>query len=119
VLTAYESQRRLTVNFLAGARRKRISYSPKGLYEAWLDLDAASKVYVVTVVGLVVSVRYAFIHCTGSLTHSYSLFLPLYSSLDRVASMPPMDSLAYRPIISPVAGVLNGMYLSWLSLALG
>lgn len=44
-------------DFLAGARKKRVSWTPKGLFEAWLDLDAAAKVYVGTVVGLIVSVR--------------------------------------------------------------
>jgi hypothetical protein len=66
VLTAYESQRRLTVNFLAGARKKRISYSPRGLVEAWIDLDAASKVYVITVIGLVVSFIPAVVLFFGS-----------------------------------------------------
>lgn len=56
VLKAYESQRRLRVNFLEVAQKKRLSVTPKGLYEAWLDLDATAKVYVGTVVGLIVSV---------------------------------------------------------------
>jgi hypothetical protein len=46
----------MTRNFLEGARRKRISYTPLGLYEAWRDLDAAKKVYFGTLVGLVVTV---------------------------------------------------------------
>jgi hypothetical protein len=56
VLTAYESQRRLTRNYLEGARRKRLSYTPMGLWEAWTDLDAAMKVYVGSIVGFAVSV---------------------------------------------------------------
>ncbi|KAI4618142.1 uncharacterized protein J4E87_008152 [Alternaria ethzedia] len=55
VLTAYESQRRMTRNFLEGARKKRMSYTPLGLLEAWRDLDAAKKVYFGTLVGLVLS----------------------------------------------------------------
>jgi hypothetical protein len=60
VLTAYESQRRLTRNFLEGARRKRLSYTPRGLWDAWIELDAAKKVYVGTVLGLIISVRYNY-----------------------------------------------------------
>jgi hypothetical protein len=56
VLTAYESQRRLTRNFLEGARRKRLTYTPRGLWEAWTDLDAAMKVYVGSVAGIIISV---------------------------------------------------------------
>ncbi|KAF2715554.1 hypothetical protein K504DRAFT_397003, partial [Pleomassaria siparia CBS 279.74] len=55
VLTIYESQNRLQRNFLEGARKKRISYTPRGLWAVWRDLNAASKVYVGTVVGLVIS----------------------------------------------------------------
>jgi hypothetical protein len=49
----------MTRNFLEGARRKRVSYTPRGLYEEWRDLDAARKVYLGTYVGLVVSVSKA------------------------------------------------------------
>jgi hypothetical protein len=56
VLKAYESQRRLGKNFLEGARKKRLTLTPGGLYEAWVALDATAKVYVGTVVGLTVSV---------------------------------------------------------------
>ncbi|OAG18441.1 hypothetical protein CC77DRAFT_190843 [Alternaria alternata] len=66
VLTAYESQRRMTRNFLEGARRKRISYTPLGLYEAWRDLDAAKKVYFGTLVGLVLSFLPAIMLFFGS-----------------------------------------------------
>ncbi|EOA85300.1 uncharacterized protein SETTUDRAFT_90966 [Exserohilum turcica Et28A] len=55
VLTVYENQCRMTRDFLEGARKKRISYTPRGLYEAWRDLDPAKKVYVGTVAGLVIS----------------------------------------------------------------
>src|SRR4051812_1733032 len=57
VLKAYESQRRLKRNFLEGARKERLLFTPRGIYEAWLDLDAAAKVYIGTVVGLIISVR--------------------------------------------------------------
>lgn len=57
VLTAYESQRRMTRNFLDGARKKRMSYTPSGLFVAWKDLGAASQVYVLTLLGLVVTVN--------------------------------------------------------------
>ncbi|KAF2124818.1 hypothetical protein P153DRAFT_379403 [Dothidotthia symphoricarpi CBS 119687] len=66
VLTTYESQRRLTRNFLEGARKKRLSYTPQGLYEAWRNLDASTKVHVATVIGLVVSFVPAIILFFGS-----------------------------------------------------
>jgi hypothetical protein len=47
-------------DFLEGARKKRFSYTFKGLWEAWLDLDAAMKVYVGSVAGLVLSVSKIF-----------------------------------------------------------
>jgi hypothetical protein len=46
----------MTRNFLEGARRKRVSYTPRGFYEAWRDLGAARKVYLGTYVGLITSV---------------------------------------------------------------
>jgi hypothetical protein len=46
----------MKTDFLAGARKKRLSWTPRGLLEAWLGLDAAAKVYVGTVIGLVISV---------------------------------------------------------------
>ncbi|KAF2265181.1 hypothetical protein CC78DRAFT_208083 [Lojkania enalia] len=55
VLKAYESQRRLRRDFLEGARKKRFRFTPHGLYDAWLGLDATAKVYVGTVVGLILS----------------------------------------------------------------
>ncbi|KAE8833111.1 hypothetical protein CFE70_004161 [Pyrenophora teres f. teres 0-1] len=66
VLTAYESQRRMTRNFLEGARKKRLSYTPRGLLEAWLDLDAARKVYLGTLVGLTLSFFPAILLFFGS-----------------------------------------------------
>jgi len=79
VLTAYESQNRLRRNFLEGARKKRISYTPKGLWEAWLSLDAACKVYVGTIAGLVISFIPAVILFFGSRRFhgSYGAFGPV------------------------------------------
>lgn len=66
VLTAYESQRRLTRNFLEGARKKRVEFTPQGLYEAWRGIDAARKVYFGTLVGLAVSFIPAVVLFFGS-----------------------------------------------------
>ncbi|KAH7080873.1 hypothetical protein FB567DRAFT_114530 [Paraphoma chrysanthemicola] len=66
VLSAYESQLRLRRDFLEGARKKRFSYTFKGLWEAWLDLDAAMKVYVGSVAGLVLSLIPTIILFFGS-----------------------------------------------------
>lgn len=71
-MKAYESQRRLQKDFLAGARKKRISYTPRGLVEAWMDLDAAAKVYAGTCIGLVTSVSLSYPRCTAFL-RSYRL----------------------------------------------
>lgn len=57
VLTVYENQHRLAENFLDAARKKRVSWTPKGLWEAWQATDAAEKVAIGTLVGLLVSVR--------------------------------------------------------------
>lgn len=46
----------MTRNFLEGARKERIQYTPTGLWKAWINLNAATKVYVLTLVGLIVSV---------------------------------------------------------------
>ncbi|KAH8731630.1 hypothetical protein GQ44DRAFT_642883 [Phaeosphaeriaceae sp. PMI808] len=75
VLTAYESQRRLARNFLEGARKKRVSYTPRGLWEAWISLNAALKVYVGSIVGLVLSIFLAIILFFGSRRfHGYGVF---------------------------------------------
>ncbi|KAH9872408.1 hypothetical protein IAQ61_005243 [Plenodomus lingam] len=66
VLTAYESQRRLTRNFLEGSRKKHLSYTPRGLYQAWMGLDVTRQVYIATLVGLIVSVVPSFILFIGS-----------------------------------------------------
>ncbi|OAL56330.1 hypothetical protein IQ07DRAFT_4545 [Pyrenochaeta sp. DS3sAY3a] len=79
VLTAYESQRRLERNFLEGSRKKRLSYTPRGLFEAWIDLGAATKVYVGTLIGLVISFVPAIILFFGShrFHSSYGFFGPV------------------------------------------
>ncbi|KAF2683678.1 hypothetical protein K458DRAFT_339737 [Lentithecium fluviatile CBS 122367] len=83
VLKAYESQRRLQKDFLAGARKKRLSYTPCGLFEAWMDLDAAAKVYVGTCVGLVLSFIPAIILFFGSRRFhaGYGFFGPVVSAI--------------------------------------
>jgi hypothetical protein len=57
VLKAYETQRRLRKNFLEVARKKRVALTPRGVCEAWLDLDATEMVYIGTITVLVISVR--------------------------------------------------------------
>ncbi|KAF2849159.1 hypothetical protein T440DRAFT_138711 [Plenodomus tracheiphilus IPT5] len=66
VLTAYESQRRMTRNFLEGSRKRHVSSTPRGLYQAWTELDATRQVYFATLIGLVVSVVPSFILFIGS-----------------------------------------------------
>ncbi|KAJ4376770.1 hypothetical protein N0V86_006887 [Didymella sp. IMI 355093] len=66
VLTAYESQRRMTRNFLESTRKERTSFTPAGLCRAWKKLDAASKVYVLTLMGLIISFVPALILYFGS-----------------------------------------------------
>ncbi|KAF2194604.1 hypothetical protein K469DRAFT_725886 [Zopfia rhizophila CBS 207.26] len=82
VLKAYESQRRLKRNFLEGARKKRLDFTLRGIYEAWLDLDAAAKVYVGTVAGLIISLIPTVILFFGSRRFhaSYGSFGPVVNS---------------------------------------
>jgi hypothetical protein len=111
VLTAYESQRRLTRNYLEGARRKRISYTPKGLWEAWVDLDAAMKVYVGSIAGFVLSVSTS--NCSGDyVTNNHSSFQRSYCSLALAAFTATMASLARRPATMVVAEGSNGKIFS-------
>ncbi|KAF1980305.1 hypothetical protein BU23DRAFT_522344 [Bimuria novae-zelandiae CBS 107.79] len=79
VLKAYESQRRMKKDFLAGARKRRHSWGPNGLIEAWLGLDAAAKVYAATVIGLVISLLPAIAVFFGSRRFhpSYGSFGPI------------------------------------------
>lgn len=51
----YEAQRRMTRNFLEGSRKKRLSYTPRGLWEAWKAVDPAKKIYFGTIAGLVIT----------------------------------------------------------------
>ncbi|KAF2815611.1 uncharacterized protein BDZ99DRAFT_457588 [Mytilinidion resinicola] len=55
LLKYYESQERLARNYTEGARKKRITWTPKGILEAYLRLDAAAKTYAWIVVGLAIS----------------------------------------------------------------
>jgi hypothetical protein len=109
VLTAYESQRRMTRNFLEGARRKRISYTPLGLYQAWRDLDAAKKVYFGTLAGLVLSVCDRPSHFNVHTANRSSSCLLLCCSLAPAASMMPMAFLESPPTTSSAAGEASGM----------
>ncbi|KAH7128448.1 hypothetical protein B0J11DRAFT_271401 [Dendryphion nanum] len=83
VLTAYESQRRLQRNFLEGARKKRLSYTPRGLFKAWLSLDAALKVYYGTIVGLIISILPALVLFFGSRRFhaTYGVFGPIVDAI--------------------------------------
>lgn len=71
----------MTRNFLEGARKERIQYTPTGLSKAWINLSAATKVYVLTIVGLIVSVSQFFPPvyqvgaemCSSCLRSSFSL----------------------------------------------
>jgi hypothetical protein len=85
-------------DFLAGARKKRISYTPRGLVEAWLDLDAAAKVFWGTCIGLVISVSLLIsmlCHLPTILpTDVKSSYLPSFSSLAPDASIPVTGSSA-------------------------
>lgn len=112
MLTAYESQRRLTRNYLEGARKKRLSYTPMGLWEAWTDLDAAMKVYVGSIIGFAVSVSIAVRMATTSV-NDRSWFPPLFSSLAPVASTATMASLVKRHHTGNAVEALNGRRLLW------
>lgn len=108
VLTAYESQRRLARNFLEGSRKKRVSFTPRGLYEAWIDLSAAQQVYVTTLVGLVVSVRRSPHNVETSANVRSSCQL-LYFSLDLVDFMKLSVFLENLLVILRVEGEANGL----------
>lgn len=96
-------------DFLAGARKKRLSYTPRGLLEAWWDLDASAKVYVGTIIGLVISVRLCSwnFHLVTLLTVT-SCFLPLVFSSARDASTPRMVLLAPSQMHENAAREWNG-----------
>lgn len=55
----------MTRNFLEAARKERLSFTPAGLWRAWQKLDAASKVYALTALGLIISVSYAHYHLSS------------------------------------------------------
>ena len=76
----------MTRNFLEGARKQRISYTPTGLYRAWINIDAASKVYMLTLMGLIISVSCFLCRVYGSNADFQSLPLLLSSTSARVGS---------------------------------
>ncbi|KAF1952118.1 hypothetical protein CC80DRAFT_180269 [Byssothecium circinans] len=82
VLKAYESQRRMKKDFLAGARKQRIAYTPRGLLEAWLALDAAAKVNYGTCMLLLISFFPAIFLFFGSRRFhaTYGFFGPIVDS---------------------------------------
>jgi hypothetical protein len=108
VLTAYESQLRLRRDFLEGARKKRVSYTFRGLWEAWSDLDAAMKVYVGSIAGLILSVHCPLRSQPESTAHSHSSYPLSCSFLARVVSMTSMVSLGRHRVGSHAAEVSNG-----------
>ncbi|KAF2008918.1 hypothetical protein BU24DRAFT_497519 [Aaosphaeria arxii CBS 175.79] len=83
VLKAYESQSRLQTNFLASARRKRFSCTPRGLYDAWLGLDAAAKVYFGSVLGLLITMIPALVLFLASRRFhgAYGIFGPIVDAV--------------------------------------
>jgi hypothetical protein len=107
VLTAYESQRRLTRNYLEGARKKRLTYTPSGLWQAWKDLDAATKVYVGSIVGFVITVSQS-LNALDMNADSDSYSRPSCYSSARAASTETMVSLVKSQLTTAVAGALNG-----------
>jgi hypothetical protein len=108
VLTAYESQRRLRRNYLEGARKRRLTYTPAGLWQAWKDLDAATKVYIGSVVGFMISV--SRLHtATDMIADNNSSFPPSCCSSARVASTATLVSSVKRQLTTVVAEASSGM----------
>jgi hypothetical protein len=107
VLTAYESQRRLRRNYLEGARKKRLTYTLSGLWQAWKDLDAAMKVYVGSIVGFVITVGQS-LNAIDMNADNDSYFRPSCYSSARAASTETMVSLVKRQITTAVAEASNG-----------
>ena len=83
----------MTRNFLEGARKQRMSYKPTGLYRAWKNLDAASKVYMLTLMGLIMSVSCFSYRVYESDANFQSSPLLLSFTLARVGSTLPTVSL--------------------------
>lgn len=84
----------MTRNFLEGARKERMSYTPAGLYKAWTNLDAASKVYALTVLGLIISVCYLMFTRHRRNANVRSSCPPSFSTSVHAASTPLMASSA-------------------------
>ena len=98
----------MTRNFLEGVRKKRISYTPRGLLEAWLDLDAARKVYLGTLVGLTISVCILLRDKRGPCPNNNSSSPPSLCSSVLAASMRAMASLESPPTSSSAEEGLSG-----------
>ncbi|KAI8932640.1 hypothetical protein NX059_010136 [Plenodomus lindquistii] len=119
VLTAYQSQRRITQNFLEGSRKKRVSYTPRGLYQAWIELDATRQVYFATLVGLVVSVVPSFVLFIDIMTVAEaengkipSIFIQIFWTifvgpwiLWKIRSIKDVHSWAWQTRIAIIAGL--------------
>lgn len=110
MLTAYESQRRLTRNYLEGARKRRLIRTPSGLWQAWKDLDSVTKVYIGSIVGFVISVSH-LCNVTDMNANNNSSFRLLCSSLARAASMKATVSSVKCQLTIAVVEVWNGMAL--------
>jgi hypothetical protein len=108
VLTAYESQRRLRRNYLEGARKRRLTYTPSGLWQAWKDLDTATKVYIGSVMGFMISVSRLHI-ATDIHADNNSSFPPSCYSSARAASTVTLVSSVKCQLTTVVAEALNGM----------
>ena len=102
----------MTRNFLEGARKERMSYTPKGLCRAWKNLDAASKVYVLTVLGLIISVSCFSCSFQRLDADKDSLSLPLSSTLAHAGSTPVTASLGPWLVSWSAAKALNGFHHS-------
>jgi hypothetical protein len=113
VLTAYESQRRLRRNYLEGARKRRLTYTPAGLWQAWKDLDAASKVYCGTIAGFVITVSHLQT-VTDINADKHSSSPPSCYSSARADSTEPMVSSVKQQITTCVEEASNGMTLTLL-----
>lgn len=112
VLTAYESQRRLRRNYLEGARRKRLTFTPSGLWQAWKDLDAARKVYIGSIAGFLITVSpFELSLLTTTINNSSSYLLSL-CSLDPGGFTQALVSSANHLIGNPAVEDSNGWSLT-------
>jgi hypothetical protein len=93
---------------LEGARKRRLTYTPSGLWQAWKDLDAATKVYIGSVVGFMISVSRLHI-ATNIQADNISSFPPLCCSSARAASTATLVSSVKYQLTTVVAEASNGM----------